>query len=91
MEADGIVTILEGKNKFPNDFAAYQLYHPFLYYHTLQQTNKLNIKIINGCYLLRHHIDEITVLRIFLYTFSNPLDMSSIKLLKNAEYMLVQE
>ncbi len=90
MEAAGNVTVLESKNKFPPDFAVYQLYHPFLYYHTLKETNELNIKQINGCYLLRHHVDGTTVLRLFLYTFTDPYQMDSIKLLKNAEYRLVQ-
>ncbi len=44
-----------------------------------------------GCYLLRHRIDGSSVLRIFNYTFSNPQDMTSIQLLKNAEYTLIQE
>ncbi len=32
MEFNGRVTLFEGKNDFPKDFAVYQLFHPFLYY-----------------------------------------------------------
>ncbi len=91
MESGGLVTIFEGKNKFPENFAVYQLYHPFLYYHTLKENNQLPIKNISACYLLRHRINGNSVLRVFNYTFSNPLDMTSIQLLENAEYTLIQE
>jgi len=91
MESNGLVTIFEGKNKFPENFAVYQLYHPYLYYHTLKENNQLPIKNISTCYLLRHRINGNSVLRVFNYTFSNPQDMTSIQLLKNAEYTLIQE
>ena len=53
MELNGVVTIFEGKNNFPKDFAVYQLFNPYLYYQRIKQENQLKIKEINCCYLLR--------------------------------------
>jgi len=91
MESDGQVTIFEGKNKFPENFAVYQIYHPFLYYHTLKESKELPIKNINACYLLRHRVNGNSVVRVYHYTFDKPLKMESIRLLKCAEYTLIQE
>ena len=89
-EYNGVITVFEGKNNFPENFAVYQLYFPFLYYHNLKETNKLEVKNINCCYLLRKKIDEKSIIRIYQYTFSNPVDMTSIKLIKNAQYNLIK-
>ena len=89
-EYNGIVTIFEGKNNFPENFAIYQLYFPFLYYFNLKKNNKLDIKDINCCYLLRKKENEKSIIRIYLYTFENPLNMASIKLIKNAQYNLIK-
>lgn len=89
-ENNGIVTVFEGKNNFPKNFAVYQLYFPFLYYYNLKKENKLNISDINCCYLLRKKENNKSVIRIYLYHFENPLDMSSIKLIKNAQYNLIK-
>ncbi len=89
-EYNGIVTIFEGKNNFPNDFAIYQLYFPFLYYYNLKLKNELPIKEINVCYLLRKKEQGKSKIRIYLYTFENPKNMSSIRLIKNSQYNLVK-
>lgn len=89
-EYNGVVTIFEGKNNFPVNFAVYQLYHPFLYYHNLKENNKLNISEINCCYLLRKREQNSSIIRVYNYTFENPYDMISIKLLKNAQYNLIK-
>ncbi|MCH9717589.1 MAG: hypothetical protein K0U52_10960 [Gammaproteobacteria bacterium] len=89
MECDNQVTIFEGKNNFPENFAVYQLYHPFLYYHELKENNQLGINFLNCCYLLRKKTKNGSIIRVYLYTFTDPYDMSSIKLIKSAEYKLV--
>ena len=45
LEKDGEITILEGKNGFPRDFAVYQLFHPHLYYRELESKHKLHSKV----------------------------------------------
>ena len=89
-EYNGVVTVFEGKNNFPENFAVYQLYFPFLYYHKLKTENKLAINDINCCYLLRKKEGEQSVIRIYQYTFENPDDMASIRLIKNAQYNLIK-
>ncbi len=87
-EYNGMVTVFEGKNNFPSDFAVYQLYFPFLYYYNLMNVNRLDIKEINCCYLLRKKEKGESLIRIYQYTFEDPNYISSIKLLKNAQYNL---
>jgi hypothetical protein len=89
-EYNRIVTIFEGKNNFPENFAVYQLFHPFLYYQKLRTENKLSISAINCCYLLRKRTEGDSTIRIYLYTFEEPEEMSSIKLLKCAQYNLIK-
>ena len=89
-EYSGIVTVFEGKNNFPENFAVYQLYFPFLYYYNLKEANELEINEINCCYLLRERKDEKSIVRIYQYTFKNPLDITSIELIKNAQYNLIR-
>jgi hypothetical protein len=91
LEHEGYVTIFEGKNnnnQWLKNFNVYQLYNPFRYYYELQQKNKLKIKKLTACYLLRQKIDCNSIVRLYNYTFIDPLDMTSIKLLKNKEYRL---
>jgi len=87
-EYNGNVSIFEGKNKFPDNFAVYQIYFPFLYYYQLKEKNRLNISEINCCYVLRDRNDDHSVIKIYQYTFSNPKDMTSIKLIKSHQYNL---
>lgn len=90
MEMNGVVTVFEGKNGFPKDFVVYQLFHPFLYYTQLKIENKLDINNITCCYILRLKKDDGSILRLYNYSFDNPDEMSSIKLLKCAQYNLVK-
>ena len=90
MEMNGIVTIFEGKNGFPNDFSVYQLFHPFVYYSKIREEKNLKINEITCCYILRKRIDGSSVLRFYNYTFDDVNQISSIKLLKNAEYKLLK-
>ncbi len=89
-EYNGIVTIFEGKNNFPRDFAVYQIYYPFLYYFNLKRENKLPISDINCCYVLRKKEKKDSVIRIYNYTFEKPFSPESIKLVKSAQYNLVK-
>lgn len=89
-EHQGVVTVIEGKNGFPEDFAVYQLFHPFQYYWTLKQEHELEIKQITCCYILREKNKENSVIRIYNYTFDSESNIDSIRLLKKAEYKLIQ-
>jgi hypothetical protein len=92
IEYNGYVTVFEGKNTPPtswiDNFNVYQLYNPFRYYHDLRQEEKLAIKKLSACYLVKQKDEEHTRIRLYNYTFDNPLDMASIKLLKKREYCL---
>jgi len=90
MELRGVITIFEGKNGFPENFAIYQLFHPFKYYSILKEEKKLDIKQITCCYVLRKREREKSVIRLYNYTFEDKDSMSSIKLLKNAQYNLTK-
>jgi hypothetical protein len=91
-ENNGYVTVFEGKNTGPNswlpNFNVYQLYNPFRYYYNLQQENRLAIRRLSACYLVKQKNDDNTKVRLYNYTFDNPLDMASITLLKKREYHL---
>lgn len=89
LEYQGIVTVLEGKNGFPQDFAVYQLFHPFKYYSILRREHKIDIKQITCCYVLRKRQQEGSVLRLYNYTFDDENQIDSIRLLKKAQYILV--
>ncbi len=91
IEYNGLVTVFEGKNSFAKDFAIYQIYHPFLYFSKLKKTNKLPIKQISTCYILRKKINNKSILRLYNYTFEDENDITSIKLLKSAQYNLIRK
>ena len=87
MELDNVVTIIEGKNGFPLDFATYQLFHPHLYYFNLQAAEELDIKAIQCCYLLRDKSIDGSILRLYLYRFHGR-ELASIELIRKGEYVL---
>jgi len=90
MELRGIITVFEGKNGFPENFAIYQIFHPFKYYSILKEKKKLKIKQITCCYILRKKEKGGSILRLYNYTFKDANNISSIKLLKNAQYNLIK-
>jgi len=90
MELNGVVTIFEGKNKFPENFAIYQLFNPFLYYQNLKSKKQLNISKITCCYLLRKKEKTGSIIRVYNYTFEDNTNIASIKLLKAKQYNLIQ-
>ena len=90
MELQGVVTVFEAKNRFPANFAVYQLFHPFKYYSVLKEEKKLEVSQISCCYVLRKRERGGSVLRLYNYTFEDENEMTSIKLLKNAQYNLIR-
>lgn len=82
LEFNGVIGIFEAKNGEPKDFNICQIYHPFLYYHN----SGLNFKEIICVYLVRKD----SSLKLWAYTFSNPLHLDSIVFLKSCEYVLVR-
>ncbi len=90
LEFQGMVTVVEGKNGFPNDFAVYQLFHPYKYYNILKEKNDLTIDKITCCYVLRIRQKDASVLRLYNYTFEDIYQIESIQLLKKSQYILVK-
>lgn len=91
LERKGVVTLIEAKNGFPADFAIYQIYTPFLHFALLKKEKNLPIREINCCYLLRKKRGGNSVLRMYLYTFSDEGDMTSLQLKQCAEYRLIKQ
>lgn len=91
-EYQGQLTVFEGKNAPPNrwieNFNVYQLYNPYRYYFDLVKNDKLDIKNINACYLIKQKQDDCLVLRLYLYRFENYDDITSLTLIKKREYHL---
>ena len=90
LEFQGLVTVVEGKNGFPKDFAICQLFHPYKYYNILREENSISIDKITCCYILRKRQQDASVLRLYNYTFDDINRIESIKLLKKAQYTLVK-
>jgi len=90
MELRGVITIFEGKNGFPENFAMYQLFHPFKYYYKLKKEKKLKVKQITCCYILRKKERGSSILKLYNYAFKDENNMGSIKLLKDAQYNLIK-
>ena len=87
LEWNGSVTIMEAKNGFHNDFAVYQLFHPYLYFDHFRRSGTLDIKEIQCCYLQRRKQGGESTLRLHLYRF-HERDLSSIELIRKREYVL---
>lgn len=82
-EHRGAITVLEGKNGFPKDFSVYQLFHPFLDYQKVQGAER-----VECCYLLKKDDQQGSVVRLYLYSFTDADDIGSIQLVKKAQYEL---
>ena len=83
LEHLGAITVFEAKNGDPEDFNVFQLFNPYRYYRGITQSPP--VTSINCCYLLRQG-DR---LRLYLYSFDDPQNPGSIRLERNAEYILV--
>ena len=94
VEYQGNVTVFEGKNwkRNRNNFAVYQLFMPYRYYMMKKEKGEIDIDTINCCYVVRQKVsnkeEEGSNLDIYLYTFDDPEDMLSIRLIKNIRYEL---
>lgn len=82
IEYRGLIGIFEAKNGEPKDFNIYQIYHPYLYYYN----SGLNFKQIVCVYLVRNRDS----LKLWSYTFNEPLHLDSIQFLKSCEYILIR-
>lgn len=82
LEFNGVIGVFEAKNGDLKDFNIYQIYHPFLYYFN----SGLNFKQIICVYLLRNA----NSLKLYAYTFNEPLKLNSLCFLKSEEYILVR-
>ena len=91
IEYQGTIGVFEAKNGQPDNFAIYQIYHPFLYYYEAKKDKNINDKLkkIICVYLVRN--TKTNDIHLWAYTFSNPYDISSIKFLKSATYQLIQK
>lgn len=90
-EENGMVTVFEAKNGFPFDFAIYQIYLPILYYAEMRKQRDIKTKAVNACYLLRKQEDSKgSTIRLYLYAFTDPYEMTSLRLLRSKEYRLTR-
>ncbi|MDR1898250.1 MAG: hypothetical protein LBR10_15845 [Prevotellaceae bacterium] len=91
IEFQGTIGVFEGKNGRPDSFSVYQIYHPFLYYYNANKHSELKGKIKNiyGVYVVREKEQENDTLKLWAYTFENPLDITTIKFIKSASYRLI--
>lgn len=93
IEYKGVIGIFEAKNRKSPNFSIYQLYHPFLYYENARGRigSGIDVKEIICTYVVRSRVKKTTVLSLWAYTFPDPTDIMSIKLLKSAAYYLVTQ
>lgn len=89
IEFEGNVGIFEGKNGKPDSFSIYQIYHPFLYYYLAKTNFKIDIKNIKCVYVVREKSINNIIINLYAYTFSNPIDITTIQFLKSASYKLI--
>jgi hypothetical protein len=92
IEFQGNIGVFEGKNGKPDSFSIYQIYHPFLYYYNANKQNELKGKIKNiySVYVVREKGKENDTIKLWAYTFENPLDITTIKFIKSASYKLIK-
>ncbi|MDR2813113.1 MAG: hypothetical protein LBB79_00430 [Prevotellaceae bacterium] len=91
IELQGTIGVFEGKNGKPDSFSVYQIYHPFLYYYNANRSTALKGKIKNiyCVYVVHEQAKGNDTLRLWAYTFENPLDITTIKFIKSASYNLI--
>ena len=91
IEYQGNIGIFECKNGKPDSFNIYQIYHPFLYYYNANKQIELKGKIKNifCVYVVRQKCKENDIIKLWAYTFENPLDITTIKFIKSVSYKLI--
>jgi hypothetical protein len=92
IEFQGNIGVFEGKNGKPDSFSVYQIYHPFLYYYNANKQTELKGKIKNiySVYVVREKGKENDTIKLWAYTFENPLDITTIKFIKSVSYKLIK-
>jgi hypothetical protein len=93
IEFQGTIGVFEGKNGKPDTFSIYQIYHPFLYYFNANKKTELKgkIKEIYCVYVVREKSKTHDTIKLWAYTFANPLDITTIKFIKSASYKLINQ
>jgi len=91
IEFKGKIGVFEGKNGIPDDFLFIKFIILFyiIYKASLLEQMVGKIKEIYGIYVVKSIEGGITNLKIWAYTFENPLDITSIKFVKSACYQLI--
>ncbi|MHA1221955.1 MAG: type II restriction enzyme [Candidatus Heimdallarchaeaceae archaeon] len=92
---NNVLTIIECKNGNHTDFAKYQLFVPFHMFCKAKERRYLDLKDVNCCYIMKYkqrirktyenHVE------MYLYTFTNPENMDSIKLIKAKKYIISED
>lgn len=90
LEYLGEVTICEGKNGSPVDFALYQLYHPFRYFCNLRDQKALPITALSVALANRYQEADHTVVELRKYRFKEQHRLNSLELEKAARYRLMR-
>lgn len=90
LEYLGEVTICEGKNGCPADFAVYQLYHPFRYFSNLRDQKGFPIRNVSVILANRYQEEEYTAVELRKYKFKEQEHLDSIELEKATRYRLVR-
>jgi hypothetical protein len=91
IEYKGVIGIFEAKNGNSKSFSIYQIYHPFLYYHKAKSSQEIGSKIkeIVCVYVVRRKEKGHSLLSLWAYSFTNPNDITSIKLKQSIGYRLI--
>ncbi len=90
VEYNGIITVIEAKNNFLQDFSVYQIFHPVKYYNQKLQDASPQPRAVNACYVLREKQKGAVLVRMYLYRFTDLDRIDSIVLERKAEYRLVR-
>jgi hypothetical protein len=93
IEFQGTIGVFEGKNGKLDSFSVYQIYHPFLYYYNANKKTELKgkIKEIYGVYVVREKSKDFDTIKLWSYTFNNPLDITTIEFIKSTSYQLINQ
>ncbi len=92
---NNVLTIIECKNGDHKDFAKYQLFIPFHMFYKAKERRQLDLKDINCCYIMKYKRQKASLVEnhveMYMYTFTNPENMNSIKLIKAKTYIISED
>ena len=91
IEFQGTIGVFEAKNGNSNNFSLFQIFNPYLYYYNASKQKDLigKIKNIVCVFVVRKKINNIEVINLWSYTFTNFNDITSLKFIKSASYKLI--